>query len=97
MNKKLIPGILNEIKKGTLTREIAAKRLGVCTRTINRYMNKAGISRPEPEYLKRRKIAETRKAFKDQARGKAMDIPLEALMKLAGISKRTAYRWKNGQ
>lgn len=97
MNKPQLPKVLRQIARGEISRGQAAKKLGATTRTVNRYMKAAGISRPEPAYLKRRKIARTRKEFKAQMKNKTTGLSIEAIMKVAGISRRTAYRWQNGQ
>ena len=81
---------LDLLASGEFTRRQAAEYMRVSTRTINRWMKAAGIVRPTKS-----KEARERKEKRLEAIKAAKVLPPQKTAEMAGVSVRTAYRWKN--
>lgn len=94
-DKPLTKRVLNLIAQGKRTRQEAAQALDCSPRQVNRLMAAAGVTRPVPEYLKRRERAEQKWKRRTRAAEDAIGdrISVEAAAKRAGISVRQMYRW----
>ena len=82
--------ILLMLARGETSRETAAAALDVSTRTVNRWMNSAGLVR-KTKVQTASDRREARKRLKEVTKG----MTPQEIVEIAEVTLRTAYRWIN--